>query len=497
MNSVWRIWSNPTSLLAKVFKGKYFHNSSLWNAQSKSTASPTLKSMLKAKSLILRHLHWIIRNGMHLSFWEDKWCGNFSLRNLFIGPLGRGWNSWTVNDFLIPNTASWDFCKLRTILPLYLCDFVLSIPLSNANCEDEFDKPFWPYAKGICSVSSAYRTLSSASYKKSENWDWLWNLNCAPKLKFFIWRIIQNGLPTKANLKWVSCKRYSMCGQQDESIVHILRHCTFARIFWTQLHAYANTSAFMQGTMKEWLINNGTSNVWLFTPFHVSWANLFLQGIWSLWIHRNNFLFSPPALTVQELVKVTYSQSCSYCHLVLDKHVPRQRSSHITSSTQYLAKPPYGYVRVDVHSTFTYSAYSGIGVIIWDHDGRWLKGFSKKMIVTDSNMLDLWGIYHALVLLWNDGFRHVILHSSNEHTLALLNGPLHCALLAENLVLNCRKLMEQDWCLRVKAERRLGSQAAGMLSKHATNQLNSICTFVKPLQWLNTSCIFTTEVTHM
>lgn len=131
MNTIWRIWSNANSLLAKVCKGKYFPTSTLWNTCPKPVDSSLWKFMLKASSNIKIHLQWIFGKGESLSCWDDKWCSKFTLRNLFIGPSGRGWSGWTVKDLIIPNPKLWDTAKLQEYLSQVLCDMILAIPLSD------------------------------------------------------------------------------------------------------------------------------------------------------------------------------------------------------------------------------------------------------------------------------------------------------------------------------------------------------------------------------
>lgn len=67
-------------------------------------------------------------------------------------------------------------------------------------------------------------------------WDWkklIWNPELLPKIKFFLWKCAQNGLPTGESLQHrgvldVRCKR---CGE-EESLSHLLFWCNFATKTW-------------------------------------------------------------------------------------------------------------------------------------------------------------------------------------------------------------------------------------------------------------------------
>ncbi|KAG2255137.1 hypothetical protein Bca4012_091693 [Brassica carinata] len=70
-----------------------------------------------------------------------------------------------------------------------------------------------------------------------DTWNWkknIWSPPLLPKLKFFLWKVALNALPTGDNLQKkgllinTNCAR---CGG-TESIYHILVHCTFAKEVW-------------------------------------------------------------------------------------------------------------------------------------------------------------------------------------------------------------------------------------------------------------------------
>lgn len=121
---------------------------------------------------------------------------------------------------------------------------ILAILLSD---DKLLDKPIWPHSKGYCSVSSAYRFLSrptEPNESQKGEWSWLWKIDCEPKLKLFIWRILYNGIPTQSNLHWIDDKQCNICGRGEESIIHLLRKCTLERCFWRILHIQSTATTF-------------------------------------------------------------------------------------------------------------------------------------------------------------------------------------------------------------------------------------------------------------
>ena len=62
----WRIVQNPSSLLHKVLKAKYFGNTSFLEAQLGKRPSYTWRSLLEAKCILERGLRWCIGNGINV-----------------------------------------------------------------------------------------------------------------------------------------------------------------------------------------------------------------------------------------------------------------------------------------------------------------------------------------------------------------------------------------------------------------------------------------------
>ncbi|KAL6558240.1 hypothetical protein OROMI_018590 [Orobanche minor] len=69
----WRILSNPHSLLASVYKAKYFPHSSFLEARIGSRPSWTGRSILESRSLLLRGCRRSIHSGENTRIFQDPW----------------------------------------------------------------------------------------------------------------------------------------------------------------------------------------------------------------------------------------------------------------------------------------------------------------------------------------------------------------------------------------------------------------------------------------
>ncbi|CAL1377035.1 unnamed protein product [Linum trigynum] len=69
----WRILTDPDSLLAQVYKGKYFPNTSFLSATARSRPSWGWQSVLYGRQLLEKGLRWQIGNGQTASLLHSNW----------------------------------------------------------------------------------------------------------------------------------------------------------------------------------------------------------------------------------------------------------------------------------------------------------------------------------------------------------------------------------------------------------------------------------------
>ena len=122
-----------------------------------------------------------------------------------------------------------------------------------------------------------------------------------PKLKFFLWKIATNTLPTGANLQTrglltnTGCPR---CGEV-ETIDHILFHCAFAKEVWT-FGLWA--SPMDDGDIVTFKDTLQASFKWINLPPIGVTTNLFPWICWNLWTARNLLTFENRTLSPHEVV---------------------------------------------------------------------------------------------------------------------------------------------------------------------------------------------------
>ncbi|KAK4401970.1 putative mitochondrial protein [Sesamum angolense] len=178
------------------------------------------KTLLKESQSIATNFFWHDRDRrrIHWIAW-DKLCSSKLDRESGM------WRVETINALLCPVDR----------------EAILQIPF---NLSGDPDLLIWHYSNdGIFSVRSAYDlalSLSLASTAGTSNgrccskklWKSIWQAKVPNKVKVFTWRAIHNALPTAVNLRRklpheeIVCP---FCTGTDETIIHTLLHCYFAR----------------------------------------------------------------------------------------------------------------------------------------------------------------------------------------------------------------------------------------------------------------------------
>lgn len=125
----WRIVQNPSSLIHKVLKVKYFENTSFLEAQLGKRSSYTWRSLLEARCILERGMRWCIGNGRNVDIWRDRWLPiskSFSV----INPRIQRIEGERVVSLLDLDNGTWDCEKVRNTFLPHEAEVVLRIPIS-------------------------------------------------------------------------------------------------------------------------------------------------------------------------------------------------------------------------------------------------------------------------------------------------------------------------------------------------------------------------------
>ncbi|XP_048630790.1 uncharacterized protein LOC125604440 [Brassica napus] len=285
---VWRLITQPSSLLARVYKAKYYRKTNILDSRSYQTSSFAWRSLVQTFPLITRGLKWIIGDGQRTRVWFDNWLpGPHNVAP--VGPASSILPNLLVKDLLAPCLTRWDISKLRALFHPEYIPKILSIRLSITGAHDT---AYWMYSKtGAYTVKTGYHIQKAIDKENAHNqvpsdpviaqrdkylYN-LWNLKIPPKIKLFWWKCIHNGLPVAENLNIRGCRVYrycQLCGEEVETVKHMLFGCRVAREAWKlsllntcpQFDHLNTTLSLLQELMER--MQQGITDT---LPFYLGW----------------------------------------------------------------------------------------------------------------------------------------------------------------------------------------------------------------------------------
>ena len=87
MNQAWHLYSNPSSLWARVLKAKYYPYATLFTGPQTSRGSHIWTALSLGAELLLEGMRWFVEDGRTTRVWKNRWLPNGSLHDYIEGPL--------------------------------------------------------------------------------------------------------------------------------------------------------------------------------------------------------------------------------------------------------------------------------------------------------------------------------------------------------------------------------------------------------------------------
>ena len=122
-----------------------------------------------------------------------------------------------------------------------------------------------------------------------------------PKISFFAWEAWAKALTldmVQKRGRALANKRF-MCLEKEETIDHLLLHCSKTRVLWDLLFTLFGVSWVLSSSIRETLLSwHGSfvgkkcKKVWRVAPLHI---------FWTVWKARNRLKFKDDVLSIQRL----------------------------------------------------------------------------------------------------------------------------------------------------------------------------------------------------
>ena len=238
----WRLLHNKTSLFYKVFKARFFPNSSIMEAVDSRLGSYAWKSIFRGRDIIQRGAIWRIGSGEKINMWQQHWLPRKHPPRQPTCPL-ESFENHTVDSLIDPNTRKWNEELIDGLFVEEDVELIKKIPLSRVEMEDTL---YWPYStSGHYTCKSSYMFLKQESKMEAspqvppicdkQVWKGIWQLQVPPKIKNFLWRACRNALPTKQALmkrKIIADPICERCLSAVEETEHALWSCLKLEVVW-------------------------------------------------------------------------------------------------------------------------------------------------------------------------------------------------------------------------------------------------------------------------
>ena len=285
----WRILTNPGSLLARILLGKYCHKRSFLDIQAPTVCSHGWRSIIHRRDLLNGDLGKAIGNGQTTRVWHDSWI-SLSEHIKVFGPINENALDLTVVD-LLTDDLSWNSKRIEEFLPQFAKQ-IQSIQPSQKGVENVYIG-CQPVQSGIYSTKSGYNTaaanLGSNQYSSPQEFNWIkdiWSGKCSPKMKVFLWSIIQQALPLGDNLQSRGVQAeglFSRC-KERETTMHTFVECPFTKEVWKLIPLQKVVHQATCANFKEVLIK--FRKVVCLPPSGIP-GSILPWICWAIWTSRN------------------------------------------------------------------------------------------------------------------------------------------------------------------------------------------------------------------
>ncbi|KAI8531878.1 hypothetical protein RHMOL_Rhmol11G0170200 [Rhododendron molle] len=157
----------------------------------------------------------------------------------------------------------------------------------------------------VFSVKSVYRQWETQTQSRNALLGSLWKNLSPSKVEIFSWMAIQNRVATRSVLfernliSELHLAKCPLCDLHVETPQHLLLHCRFSWVVWSEILAWWNIQWVCPSPIAElalWWFGNRFLNLEKYI-----WEACFFATLWFIWLMRNGFIFNGATKQVSEV----------------------------------------------------------------------------------------------------------------------------------------------------------------------------------------------------
>lgn len=470
----WNIVTNPSSLVARLIKARYFPDANFITARLGSNPSYFWRSIWEAQSVIKAGMCWKVGNGQQIRVWEDPWIPNLPSSWVQTSqPVNSQVNF--VHDLMI--NGFWNLPLLRSIFSMEEQQAILSIPLPRFAASDRLIWKLEP--KGQYSVKSVYKFLTNigdgvVGGHISAMWRKLWNVRAPPKCRDLVWRAANNAIPVLQLLQQRHVPVHNscpLCNSVSESVLHVLVTCPFAKRVWL-------------ASSIGWLFPQSASFLaWLCSVLQLVRKEdqaMVVMICWALWQARNDVVWSSkwssPAAVVYRARTILYD----WCNA---RHVDDSSSDAVPAPPplHFWVPPLQGFLKANVDAAVFPDGFIGVGGVLRSYDGSFVGACQHRLLGYFSpKTAELIAIREVLSWIKRLGYDQIVLESDALTVVkALLSSSTSDFSSFGSLVDDCKSLIAEMNSVSVSFVPRSANSVAHLIARAAS-------TISDRMEWLST-----------
>jgi ribonuclease HI len=420
----WNFLTKPNTLVAKVYKARYFPNSSIFNSSLGHNPSYAWRSIWNSRHVIRNGCRWNIGDGTRINVVNDPWLKKDDGKWV-QSPQQQEVASLCVNQLLCSNEKVWDNNKIHSIFPSHIANSILAVPLFN---DVEEDHLVWDDdIHGNYNVKSGYNlllepTIEAVTRQGKEDWKWIWNIKAPPKAKHLLWRICKGCLPTRTRLRerHVQCPIICpLCELAEGDDLHFMLGCECSKHAWQAagLHDVISPYAQQSYSAKEVLLQLCSRG----DKFEAGKAAMLL---WVLWKNRNNLVWNQEKESGQQLGYKALSLWVEWNSVQRVYGNDDQQALQHHSSWQ---PPPRDIYKCNVDVGIHKDALkTSTGWCVRDYGGNFIMGGSSWIDgLCSSNQGEALALFEAMQTLQRRGYNNVIFETDAHNVVVALRRRNH------------------------------------------------------------------------
>lgn len=375
LKAVWQVASNSDKIWVQVVRAKYFSRRGFWGVSGTRDVSRLWRSIQKLKPFFREQILWHVGDGQTIPCINQPWFPNWHIQVITTNVQRDA----KVADLYNTDTHEWNREAIRVLIGPDAEEDIITTARKPTQNPVIPDRLIWKGSKtGSYNTKEGYKLLSEEvgnnityTQLQQQAWQniWKWK-DIQPRVKVFLWKAVHRGLPTLQELHRrveainQDCPR---CGQQPETLTHIIFQCPIARATWFASHmALRSEGITCEFTEALLQITHGRDGQQI-----AGICNM----IWCLWKGRNESIFTAKPPTPWDILRQ-----------VGQLQTPQQgewsTDSGMEKETEKLFIPASTKVMM-IDGSWEQNKKAGWGALLYDEGGQFHWGAYEHTMATD------------------------------------------------------------------------------------------------------------------